>query len=639
MGLVSEQMMIIPNHYQNILINCREKEQNILKTISNKTIYIVLTAAVLSLFCWSQQFFVQSARASENQGTLDKDSNAGTLSGQVTRENHPPEKDPGEPGESDDLNEADQNREENLNRSVIEEKNDSAKSSSEIQVWEERYESLMKQIDLGTTDQEEADALFNELDSVLAEKGLIFKRTLSNMPRKPDILKMVFSIQPSDKSASVATDPSDKHDFRQAFENLQNLYETSLLPFYNMRIALLQVVTPELRSVHTGIEIEGVTAFIREIEMVILAFQFQGFMIPYASQRFIHDTIYAPLPLLGRLFKLFVALILLRLWQGWAPKGLPDLRKSILDKENSKPVNYRLSWGIWYFERIRKPFEWIIILSLFLALFEIPELQWIDDLLWGSVFWVLSAWTIVLLINALAERVSVGRESDLSKIRFRSFRLVALWLLTFKLGLSFAEYLTGQGAIYAWTWRLFKFLSLPVCFTLIRWWKAEIFKTMEQDPTTPKWLLALVKHKKGWKSYLFGIPTGVYTFIMLVRRLILRVVISFAGGQQLIANLTRIEALRAMENQMPIRNSRRIPDNLRRSLLTPGNFFIESVAKEEISKLNQLIKDGGQADRQRLTICLGLSGHRWRLPRRGKELQDQHTQESSGREILVNVRL
>lgn len=420
--------------------------------------------------------------------------------------------------------------------------------------WESRIEALLDDISTGKKKREQADKLYVELISVLIAKHQSLKDAVSQ---------------------------------RTLNEAIETLY-AEVNGLYDMRVWLLQEVTPELQGRVTGFDIDGVQELKGEIKHVVLHFRYMLWATPQAARQFIDELIQAPLPTLGKVLVLGLALMLFRWWRRWARDGLSRMRRRRLDMQPRKPIDLYFARFLWYLERVRNPLEWLVLFSVFFSVFNITEIQSILELLWTSVWWVLLARFMVVLINAMAARGTAGLKIDSSGLRLRSLKLLALWLLILGLGLAITEDLAGQGTLYAWVWNLFKFLTLPVLALLVIWWRSEIFRRIEVETRQPAWVQAMLQHRKGLKSYLSAAVGGIYLIAHQFRQWILRRITTFEGGRHLIANLTRREAIRESERQIQMDRGKTIPMELRNRLLAKDGMIVDSVARKELTRLVEL---------------------------------------------------
>jgi hypothetical protein len=410
--------------------------------------------------------------------------------------------------------------------------------------------------------------------------------------KEPDPQKQL--ARKPDKAAGSKSEQtfSEKRDFFLRWVQPIESFHTNMVELYDLRIRLIKEVTQNLRARITGVDIDGVKELQGEIDHISLRSQVRSFYAPHAIRHLINDAKQAPLPALGKMVELAIAVILFSWWRKWAPEGLIRLRKSLRDRHPKKRIHLNAAWLLWYLERIRKPIEWMILLSIFFSIIDIPETKDLDEILWANIRWVLITWFVILFINTTAERHTAGFKSAQSKLRLRSFRLVAGWVLILMLGLALAEKSVGQGALYAWIKMLVKVLLWPGLLLLIHWWRPEIFKRMEREGTQQTWKISILKHQTGIIGYKNAAIGGAYLMIQGLRRQIIKGITRFEGGRHLLANLTRREALRTMDGQRGLINSAPIPKTLRQRLMEEDRQVVQKVAEKEFARLLELDKQG-----------------------------------------------
>lgn len=158
-------------------------------------------------------------------------------------------------------------------------------------------------------------------------------------------------------------------------------YYKEMIALYDIRIDLLQEVTPELRSQATGVEIEGVQELRGEMEQVMVTFLFQALVTPNLARRMISEFKQAPLPVVVIILKLIIVVILFRIWRRWARNNINRIHRNLLDtRSRSRFIRYSAQF-FWYMNRLRHPLEWLILVGLFFKILETEHIQVIDDIL------------------------------------------------------------------------------------------------------------------------------------------------------------------------------------------------------------------------------------------------------------------
>jgi hypothetical protein len=101
-------------------------------------------------------------------------------------------------------------------------------------------------------------------------------------------------------------------------------------------------------------------------------------------------------------------------------------------------------------------------------------------------------------------------------------RLIAGWLVLLGLGLDLAEDLTGEATLYAWVWRLFQILALPVLLILLHWWRRPIFVRLERESENSETVQALLRHQSGIRSYSTAANGALWLLANGMRRSLMR---------------------------------------------------------------------------------------------------------------------
>ncbi|MBW1864523.1 MAG: ATP-binding protein, partial [Deltaproteobacteria bacterium] len=211
--------------------------------------------------------------------------------------------------------------------------------------------------------------------------------------------------------------------------------------------------------------------------------------------------------------------------------------------------------------------------------------------LWTKTKWIIAAWFAVAFIGAASTRGKLRLKSN-TRIRIRSIWIIASWVLVAGLGLSITEDLVGKGTIYAWVWIFLKLLALPMLLLLIRWWRPEIYRGLEEASQPPAYVQKILQHKQGLGSFLGAAFGAIYLIVNGFRQWVLRVVSAFEGGRYLIANLTRLEAVRVSERMSQKIEGDPISDEMRHRLYADDGGLVESVGHDCLERMIHLVEQG-----------------------------------------------
>ena len=97
----------------------------------------------------------------------------------------------------------------------------------------------------------------------------------------------------------------------------------------------------------------------------------------------------------------------------------------------------RLARFLWYADRVRSPLEWLLLASVFFAVIGFRNAPGFEKMIWPLPRWILLAWFVVALLNAIASRGGKGLLGDETPgLRLRSLHLVAAWILLLGFGLA-----------------------------------------------------------------------------------------------------------------------------------------------------------------------------------------------------------
>jgi len=273
--------------------------------------------------------------------------------------------------------------------------------------------------------------------------------------------------------------------------------DDSVEVMYKARLRLIEHITPSLHLEVTATDVLGVQTLNLEISYIWQQIRFQMLSIPAALRNLMRRIRIAPLPVIWRFMEFILAIAIFNWWSRWFPETLRRMRGSLLEIRPRSLEVLRRVRIVWYMEQLRRPLEWLLLFHVFFALIDMPGLNFLKGIIEIVVRWILLGWFSVSLLNAVAARGAAGMAGENARLRKRSLRLVATWLVLLGLGLSLAENLTGIATLHAWVWRLFQILALPVLLILLSWWRKSIFLNLERERESTDSLDNLLKHRKG----------------------------------------------------------------------------------------------------------------------------------------------
>jgi energy-coupling factor transporter ATP-binding protein EcfA2 len=316
------------------------------------------------------------------------------------------------------------------------------------------------------------------------------------------------------------------------------------------RLELLELATADLRGRMTGFGAEGVQQVQREFNQIALELRYRALSLPRVGRALVDELGISPLPIVFGLFKLVLGFLLFRYWRKHAGPTLKRLRDDFVTRERGNhKLNGLIAMALWYFDRIRRPLEWLalfaLVFELVLSNVEILEIE----IVWLVVLWLNVGYTVILLIDAIAAHESVvyGRGTTVTaRLRIRSLRLVGLTVVLTGLVLSLTEETVGRGAIHRWVLSLVWIAAIPILLILIRWWRDHVFQLIQSDPEIPDTMLVrwIRAHTDGWASFPAAAVAGAYVFARGLARWLLRRATSLEITRRLLAWMFRREVAR-----------------------------------------------------------------------------------------------
>ncbi len=455
---------------------------------------------------------------------------------------------------------------------------------AESEQWQNQVEELIDQINKGEKSSEDADALYHQLSNVLRQKRKKLRQALRSARSPSDLVQ-----EKTQPGITKQAEKTIRIESRPQPGTVADLHAT-MVSLYSVRDKLLQVVTPSLREQVTGTGIAGMSKLKGEMEFMLLHLRFHAMAIPQLGPQLLNQLTAAPAPVIWNFLKILFALFLFHWWRKRAPGGLLKLRARILEIKPRTRNSIRVARSVWYLEQIRRPLEWIILTSIIFDAIFVPSLAVIEHFCRIIIMWVLYAWLVVAIIHTIASRGVADFSSNRSRLRLRTLKLFAAWLVLLGLDLELAETYTGQGTIYANLWLLFKILSVPVFILILAWWRSEIFRKLENLPVIPEWVEKVLLKRKGLRSYVYALIGGLYLFILNIRQVSLRQLAKFESGREIIAGLLGREVAREFERHKQTVDGDPISEQLREQLLSRDGKILEKVFINEIKRIAERVE-------------------------------------------------
>ena len=466
------------------------------------------------------------------------------------------------------------------------EKESDAEQPLESKLWE-RFEALKEGLGTGEKTAEDADALYQALVPVLDARRLELRDALEWARRVGDPLE-----SGPRKKATVAALAAAGAEPIPDTATVQDLFN-AFLSLYDLRLALLRNLTPQLRRSVTGAGLTGIRALRGEIDAVIIHFRFIGLQMRDELDYWRERTIVAPLLLIGGVLELVVAVLVFYWWRRWAAREIPRWRSRLLEARPRRRYRLRLARFLWYLDQVRSPLEWLLLASVFYAVIGFRNVPFFDDLVWPLPRWALLAWFVVAFLNAIASRGGKGLlGGEAPGLGLRSLRLVTAWVLLLGFGLELASIYAGRGTFHAWVWGVFEFLTLPVLLLLIVWWRPEVFRQFDEEPQLQAWVQRTIRHRTGLRSYWGAAIGGVYLIGLRLVQHFLQWLSEVERGRRFLATLSRHRASPGTGDRRQIEDREPIPAALRDRLLGDNGTVYEKAGRAQLAELVELVESG-----------------------------------------------
>jgi hypothetical protein len=377
----------------------------------------------------------------------------------------------------------------------------------------ERADQLIHEISLLEKNANDADELFLEVD-----------RTLQTRVKRIN-QRMKGARSPSESVYAANELPEGIITIQDLHNDVEDLYDA--------RIQLLDHITPNLHLEVTAADIIGVQQLTLELQFIWEQVRFRGLNLPAASHDLWRRIQIAPLPVIWQIIKFIFVIALFRWWREWFPETLRRMRTSLAEVRPRSAAIMRRIRMIWYVGQIRRPLEWILLFHIIFSMIDMPGLNFLSDIVAVVVRWILLGWLSVSLLNAVAARGDVGLTGTDATVRLRSLRLIATWLVLLGLGLNLAENLAGVATVYAWVWRLFQLMALPVLLVLLAWWRKPIFARLEREGDSTETVQRMLKHRSGLRSYRNAASGAIWLMANSLRRRVMRMFLQVGADQGL----------------------------------------------------------------------------------------------------------
>jgi hypothetical protein len=423
--------------------------------------------------------------------------------------------------------------------------------------WTDAVDSVAEKVQTGERTAADADALFVEL--------------VKDLRREMTKLREY-----------VREDGAATERVIEKYARVREMYET--------RIRLLDLVSPEFRKLVTGAGPEGVDELRLELRVLATHLVYQTLRIPHDVSQRIADARVAPIPAVSDGLKLLVALGLFFTWRRWAKRELPGIQSRLGMARFRDPSFGRMERVVAFVRRVRNPLEWMFLSSALFAVLSLGHAADLEAVAATVVWWFLIAWLAVSVGRAVMARRFKSTDEELEKLRTRSLRLIAAWLLVIGMGLSIAADVTGRGTLYAWVWRAFFALTIPTVVALVVWWRSRIFNALVFEAERSNFAAGLVKNRHGLGGIVAAAVGVLYLLMVRTMSRALRSMENFEGGRRALSALTQFEIivapLSAPESDEP---EKAISEELRHRIVDTEVGDIDGVADQVLDAISAKI--------------------------------------------------
>ncbi len=389
-------------------------------------------------------------------------------------------------------------------------------------------------------------------------------------------------------AAQMANDNTVSYTRPQTQDQLFTTIDT----LYHQRLRLMNTISEQLKSEVTGTGVEGVEEFKRELDFLTITLHYRLHALPDLLDTLVNDLTVAPLPTLWQFMQLILAIMAFRFWQRWAPKGLHKIRASLMKARPRTQRNLRMTKFIWYFDQVRSPIAWLLLLSLLFSFAEQPALLFFIEVARITMRWILLSWLGVLLINAWIARSSNSLNVDTSGITLRSLQYLGTWLVINGLTLDLIRDYAGEGTLYAWALLTNEVLLLLLLIILLILWRPIILQACENEPQQ-NFITSIVRQqRRGITGYFYSIIGAAYILKINISKKFMDWISNFNTGQQVLDSLLGLEMARAYQQQKKDPDAQPLPPELEQKILSTGDKLIEMVGNSHLKKIIHRIETG-----------------------------------------------
>ena len=248
----------------------------------------------------------------------------------------------------------------------------SIEAPSEAEYWTKKVDEFTNI--LTQPEQAEINALYFELTAAFDLSCAKLEQRLPEKQKEADTSKAA----PSAGSVVPYLMPVSRDE----------IYRT-MYTLYYQRHRLLDHLPPEVCDELIGTGVKGVEELGRELTFFRKSIRYHVNNLPEVIAKLVNDFRIAPLPTIGYLIQFIIALMIFNYWRRWAPGGLNKMRDRLMKGPPESKTKIRVAESIRYFDQVRSPVEWLLLLSLIFSFAEQPTLTFFTGILRIAVKWTL----------------------------------------------------------------------------------------------------------------------------------------------------------------------------------------------------------------------------------------------------------
>ena len=409
----------------------------------------------------------------------------------------------------------------------------------------------------------EADALYGDLRSALDEARAALAEALERaanpgqmVPAPPDDF--------NDAGLPADVDRGDLAELRAELDaevetltveeervawEVASLLRDDVVMLNRARLRLLPNMSSDTRDDLTGLGTAGRAQARRELGQIGLELRYHAMSLPRDVASLSTTIQERPVQIVITTLELLVLVALFRWWRSQAD-GLLRRWRGPTWGFTQTPAQRLRSSAIGYLMKIRRPVEWLLLLSVLPMVVgtasNAPELR----LIWLVLVWVQGARAVVLAVDAIAERQSIYgvAKSGNAELRYRSLRLIGLTVTAVGLILTLTSDIVGQGTIYRWVLQGCWFLVAPIGIWLVLQWRPSIVQRLEGTAKTSALAAWVVNNQTGLFGFLTATVGGIWLLVQGISAWMVRQLSGLDTTRKVLAYLFRREVAKQAES-------------------------------------------------------------------------------------------